>query len=563
MTVKMGISFNKFVAGILLAILVASAISIGVSQLVPGPAGPKGDKGDIGAAGVAGAAGPKGDTGDRGAPGATGATGAAGTTGATGSAGTTGPQGPAGLGVTPGSLVTPAYDSGWINITNLAGQNIVVNHNLNNADVTVEVLGRTTASGGVHQKNLGLTEFTGGWSKVYGGQGNDPASGNIVQTSDGGFALAGDTNSFGAGGLDAWLIKTDVVGDLQWNVTYGGILDDSASDMIKTKDGGFALGGYSYSFGAGISDFWLVKINATGGLQWNKTYGDVGNDAALGLVQNSDDSFTLVGSTNSSGAGGMDFWLVKTNSNGLMLWNKTFGGTGDDYGYAIAQTSDGGYALVGSTTSYGAGNTDIWLVKTDGSGNFLWSKTFGGAAAENAYCIVQSSDGGFAIGGVTSSSGAGSSDVYVIKTDTAGTVQWSKTYGGSAGDYGLHIDQTSEGGFIVCGYANSFGAGGSDGYVIKLDSSGNIQWSKLYGGANNEAAYEIIQTSDGGYAVGISTQSFGYGSAVPARRDFWLVRTDKELGLTQIDSTVNSLTLYRGITDAHWNFVRVRIWKTT
>jgi hypothetical protein len=554
---KIAIAKGTIVVLIVVAVLVAGGVSAGISIMSVGPLGPKGDTGNTGTPGATGPQGLKGDTGARGAAGATGATGATGTTGATGA------TGPAGLGVTPGSLVTPAYDSGWINITSQAGQNIVLTHNLGSTDVSIDIQGRTTSTGGLHQKNLGLTGYTSGWSKVYGGSGNDPAYGNLVQTSDGGYALAGDTNSFGAGGLDAWLVKTDVVGNMQWNMTYGGAFDDSASDMIQTKDGGYALGGYSNLFGPGNADFWLVKINATGNMQWNKTYGDIGSDLAYGVVQTSDGGYALAGFTNSLGAGGFDVWLVKTNPTGDMQWNKTYGGTGNDHGYSLVQTSDGGYAIAGQTNSFGAGNSDFWLVKTDASGNLQWNKTYGGSGAENEYCIVQTSDGGYAMVGNTASFGAGGADVYFVKTDGSGNMQWSKTFGGASGDYGLHMDQTTEGGYVLCGYANSFGAGGSDAYVVKTDASGNIQWNKTYGGANNEAAYEIIQTNDGGYTIGISTQSFGFGSAVPASRDFWLVKADCELGLAQIDSTANSITLYRGATDPYWNFVRVRIWKTT
>ena len=552
---KIAIAKGTVVVFIIIAVLVAGGVSAGVTMMVTGPEGQKGDKGDTGANGATGSQGPKGDTGERGQTGATGATGFTGATGATGA------TGPAGLGVTPGSLVSAAFDSGWINITNMVGQNIVLTHNLASSDVSIEILGRTTATGGTHQKNLGLTGYTSGWSKTYGGAGNDLGSGNIVQTSDGGYAIAGDTNSFGAGGQDAWLVKTDSVGNMQWNMTYGGANYDSGSDMIQTKDGGYAIGGYTNSSGAGDHDFWLVKANATGSMQWNMTYGGTGSDQGYVVIQTSDGGYAIIGLTNSFGAGGQDAWLVKTDSVGNMQWNMTYGGTGTETGNTMVQTIDGGYALAGRTNSLTAGAFDMLLIKIDATGNMQWNKTYGGIGNEYAYSMVQARDGGYAITGRTTSFGAGGEDAYLVKTDATGNMQWNKAFGGTALEYGLHVDQTSEGGFIICGLTTSFGAGTADAYVVKTDAVGNILWNKTYGGVRGEYAYDIIQTSDGGYAIGGQTTSFGLG--IPFVYDFWLIKTDVELGLAQIDSTANSVTLYRGATDAYWNFVRIRIWKTT
>jgi hypothetical protein len=558
MTEKNGVTIGKFIAGIVIAILVASAISIGASsQLLLGPQGPKGDKGDTGAPGATGAQGPKGDTG---------ATGPTGPAGATGAAGATGPQGPAGLGVTPGSLVTPAYDSGWVNITTMAGQNIVLNHNLNSSDVTIEIQGRTTATGGVHQKYLGLTSYTSGWSKTYGGTGHDYAMGNNVQTKDGGYAISGYTASFGAGNYDAWLIKTDSVGNIEWNMTYGGSQEDQFSDMIKTNDGGFILSGWTASFGAGNYDAFLMKVNASGAILWNQTYGGTGSDQAISFIQTSDGGYAVAGMTNSSGAGNQDFWIFKTDATGNMLWNKTYGGSGAETigGQAIVQNADGGYTFVGRTPSFGAGGTDVWLIRTDSGGNALWNKTYGGTGNDAGNCIVQTNDGGYALFGPTSSYGVGGSqDAWLIKTDANGNMIWNKTYGGTGSEFCLYLLQTIDGGFAFCGSENSFGAGGTDVWFVKTDAVGNMLWQKTFGGPNNEDAYSMIQTGDGSFMLAGGTRSFGYGTASPASSDWYLIKTDSESGLAQIDSTANSITLYRGATDPYWNFVRVRIWKTT
>jgi len=401
----------------------------------------------------------------------------------------------------------------------------------------------------------------GGWSKVSGGAGTDVPDGNIFQISDGGFIIAGRTTSFGAGRNDVWLVETDSVGNMEWNKTYGGSLDDAAADMCKTTDGGYALGGYTNSFGAGSSDFWLIKTNSTGNIQWNMTYGGTDSDQAFFVAQTSDGGYAIVGNTNSSGAGGIDAWLVKTNANGDMQWNMTYGGTANDQGMVLVQTSDGGYAIAGYTNSFGAGNNDFWLIKTDATGIMQWNKTYGGTNLDNAYAMVLTSDGGFAIAGRTSSFGAGGIDVWLVKTDAVGTMQWSKTYGGTGGDYGLHMVYTSEGGYAIGGYTTSAGAGGADAYLVKTDAAGIMQWNRTYGGARTEIAWSMCQTNDGGFTLGCQTSSFGFGTTTDP--DCYLVKADSEIGLAQVDSTANNITIHRGATDPYWNYVRVRIWKTT
>jgi predicted secreted protein len=331
--------------------------------------------------------------------------------------------------------------------------------------------------------------------------------------------------------------------------------------MFRTSDGGYALAGYTNSFGAGNSDLWLIKVNATGDMQWSKTYGGAGQDQAFQVVQTKDGGYAIVGNTNSSGAGGLEFWLVKTNSFGEMEWNKTFGGNGTDFGYCVIQANDGGFAMVGYTNSFSVGGNDGWFVKTDSAGTMQWNKTFGGTAGEQLFTVAQTTDGGYVITGLTSSFGAGGFDAWLIKTDSTGTTQWSKTYGGNGTEYGLHLSQTIEGGYIISGRTTSFGAGGIDAWLIKTDATGNMLWNKTYGGTKDDIAWSMIQTNDGGYIIAAGTDSFGFGTT--GVQDLLLIKVASEFGLAQIDSTANSITLYRGATDPYWNFVRVRVWKTT
>jgi protein involved in ribonucleotide reduction len=312
-----------------------------------------------------------------------------------------------------------------------------------------------------------------GWTKTYGGNGEDVAF-DLVHTNDGGYALAGVTNSSGAGNYDFWLVKTDSSGNMQWNRPYGGTGNDVASALVQTTDGGYALAGTTDSFGAGSDDFLLVKTDASGNMQWNKTYGGTGNDVASALVQTSDGGYALAGSTNSFGVGSDDFLLVKTDSSGNMQWNRPYGGTGNDVASALVQTSDGGYALAGSTNSSGAGNYDFWLVKTDASGVMQWNETYKGANDDEAYALVQTTDGGYALAGYTYSLGAGNNDFWLVKTDASGNMEWNKAYGGTGSDWASALVQTSDGGYALAGTTYSFGTGKADFWLVKTDASGVV-----------------------------------------------------------------------------------------
>lgn len=209
-----------------------------------------------------------------------------------------------------------------------------------------------------------------------------------------------------------------------WTQTYGGTDTDMAEAMIQTSDGGYAIAGYTISFGAGQSDFWLIKTDAYGNVEWNKTYGGESHEHAYALVETSDGGYAIAGYI-TFGAGGYDFWLVKTDEYGNEEWNRTYEGEEDERAYSLVETSDGGFALAGDTGQYIfaiVGDADFWLVKTDASGNVEWNQTYGGAEYEWANCVVESSDGGFAIAGYTESFGAGGYDCWLVKTDEYGVV---------------------------------------------------------------------------------------------------------------------------------------------
>lgn len=348
------------------------------------------------------------------------------------------------------------------------------------------------------------------WSKTYGGAGNDGAY-SVMQTKEGGYALAGFATS-GGNNHDFWLIKTDSTGIVQLTKTYGGYGIDDAYSVIETLDGGYALAGFTNSSGAGNYDGWLVKLDSEGNMQWNNTYGGATADDLYIVVQTDDGGYALVGYSTSFGAGAADGRLVKVDSSGNLVWSQTYGGAGVDDAVNMVQTSDGGYALVGFTRSFGAGGTDFWLVKVDAEGVLQWNKTYGGPSDDSAHSIVQTSDGGYALAGFTYSFGSGDKDFWLVKVDSQGNMEWNKTFGGTGIDDAVSLVKTSDGGYVLAGCTSSWGAGSNDVWVVKTDSFGNLVWSQTYGGAGADYAYSIIQASDGGYALVGNTASFGMGS---------------------------------------------------
>jgi uncharacterized delta-60 repeat protein len=357
------------------------------------------------------------------------------------------------------------------------------------------------------------------FARTYGGTYWEEAY-SFQQTSDGGYIVGGYTFSFGAGSYDFFLMKTDANGNIIWAKTYGGTNDDWAYSVQQTSDGGYIVAGYTNSFGAGSWDIFLVKTDANGNLQWAKTYGGTSADFAYSVQQTSDGGYILTGYTESFGAGGRDIFLIKTDANGDVQWAKTYGGTGEDWAYSVQQTSDGGYIVAGGTLSFGAGG-DILLIKTDANGDVQWAKTYGGTDYDYAYSVQQTSDGGYIVAGWTISFGAGDVDIFLIKTDANGNIIWAKTYGGTDYDYAYSVQQTSDGGYIAAGWTSSFGAGNRDIFLIKTDANGDTIWAKTFGGTSNDLAYSVQQTSDGGYIVAGWTSSFGAGN-----RDIFLIKTD-------------------------------------
>jgi hypothetical protein len=357
------------------------------------------------------------------------------------------------------------------------------------------------------------------WNKTFGGTDPDGAS-SVQQTSDGGYILAGYTYSYGAGSSDFWLVKTYSDGSKQWDKTFGGTHYDCIFSVQQTSDDGYILAGVTESYGAGNGDLWLVKADSEGNEQWNRTFGGIDPDCAVSVQQTSDSGYILAGYTESYGAGRSDFWLVKTDSKGNKEWDKTFGGTDHDYVSSVQQTSDGGYILAGGTMSYDTGNGDFWLVKTDSKGNMEWDRTFGGVNMDRAYSVQQTFDCGYILAGITKSYGTGNSDFWLVKTDSKGNKEWDRTFGGVNVCHAPSVQQTSDSGYILAGCTGSYGASSGDLWLVKTDSKGNKEWDEAFGGVNvHRAHYPVQQTSDGGYILAGDAMSYG-----ASLRDAWLIK---------------------------------------
>ncbi|MDD3035401.1 MAG: prepilin-type N-terminal cleavage/methylation domain-containing protein [Candidatus Saccharimonadaceae bacterium] len=347
---------------------------------------------------------------------------------------------------------------------------------------------------------------------AWGGESNDWASA-ITQTTDGGYAIAGQTFSYTAGDRDVMIVKYMSDGTLSWSRTWGGTSQDDVIGIIQTSDLGYVIAGETFSFGT-VKAF-IAKYTSDGTLSWSRTWGGVSYDRAYSLTQTTDGGFIIAGETGSFGAGSGDAFIAKYTSDGTLSWSRTWGGTGWEFAYSITEIADNSYIILGTNNLYPADNTDTFIAKFTSDGTLVWSRTWGGTGDDWAYAVTNATDGGFIIAGETGSFGAGSGDAFIAKYTSDGTLSWSRTWGGTDEEWPAGIIQTADGGYVIVGDTYSFGAGVSNGmdnaFIAKYTSDGTLSWSRTWGGTEGDWMNAITNATDGGFITAGETWSYGGG----------------------------------------------------
>lgn len=304
-----------------------------------------------------------------------------------------------------------------------------------------------------------------------------------------------------------------------WSKTYSGETSEEGAFVVRTSDGGYAIASTTWTVETDSTDFWLVTTNSTGGVVLNKTYGGADFEVATSIVQTADGGYAIAGINQSAVTGDYSFCLVKTFANGTMEWSKTYTPYAGQAAYSVVQTTDGGYAIAGvAVVPYKS--SDILLVITNSSGDMQWNKNYGGTGPDYGYSVVQTTDGGYALAGLTAPTLLDKPDFWLVKTNSSGDMQWSEAYGGTDFEVAYSLIQTDDGGYALAGYTKSLGAGEEDFWLVKTNSTGGELWNATYGRTYSEKAWSVIQADDGGYALAGCTEYPEYDY------DIWLVKTD-------------------------------------
>lgn len=404
------------------------------------------------------------------------------------------------------------------------------------------------------------------WKKSFGGSLNDEFR-SIDMTIDGGYILTGISESGDGdvssnyGETDYWLIKIDELGNIEWQKNYGGSDYDAVNSVSQTSDQGYFITGYSYSDDGDVAghhgtsdyaDYWILKTDSAGSIQWKKSLGGTNSDFLYSSQQTNDGGYLLSGNSYSNdgditGAhGDSDYWVIKLDNNGSVIWKKSFGGSADDQASSVMQTSDGGYLIRGETESIDGDITqnnglyDYWLVKLDSQGTIIWQKTYGGSRDETTRSVQQTADGGYLLVGYSNSNDGDITDHYglvdttdfwVVKLNSSGSVEWKKSLGGTSVDLVSYVQQLFNEGYIIAGHSKSVDGdvtdnnGNYDIWVVKLDLNGAVVWEKTFGGSAREEFRSMQQTNDGGFVIAAySLSNDGDVTNNHGDADYWILK---------------------------------------
>jgi hypothetical protein len=369
-----------------------------------------------------------------------------------------------------------------------------------------------------------------------GGQENDFACG-MANTNDNGSIICGYTNSFGQGLEDCYFVKLDSIGQIEWTKTIGGTNVDKAFSIVQTSDGGYAFTGITQSFGVGGNDVYIGKLTSIGSLSWIKTIGGASSDYGNSIIETSDGGLAIAGWY---GVTGIDYdaYLIKMDELGNVIFSNTYGGSGEDVAHSLCQNVDGSYILSGYTKSFGSGQSDCYVLKISSEGSLIWSKTIGGSLDEEAFSIIQTNDNGYAFVGRTQSYGAGGNDCYLVKLNESGDISWTKTIGGLNSDYFKSLKQKSNGNLFVCGWYG-INAGNYDLYLTEFDYLGSFISGKTVGSIGIETGQGIIIKNNN--CVLISGYSDNLGSG---QTDMYIVQFDSSNNICTSCNPANSIGVF-------------------
>jgi hypothetical protein len=382
------------------------------------------------------------------------------------------------------------------------------------------------------------------WSRIYGGKHTDQLF-SVIQNNNNEFIFVGWTSSYGSGNQDVWLIKTDYEGNMIWNKTYGGKKREMGFSVIQTCDDGYAIIGYTESFGNGLWDMWLIKIDSNGTEKWNVTIGGYDYDWGASIQELDDRSFIITGYTSTYGEANCNVWLVKTNPHGEKIWDKTYGGNLCESGFSLIIIKDG-FIMAGYTESFGSGRYDGWIIKTDFEGNQIWNKTIGGKYDDIIRSIEQIDKNGFILAGWTNSYNLENQDILITKIDNSGNVLWNKTFGYNYDDGAYSLCKTKDNGIVIVGYSGVSNIN-QDIIMIKMDTNGTKLWERTFGGRLIDGGFSVISVNDGGFLIAGYTKSYSFG-----KEDAWIIKTD-----ANGKNIKNNLNYFTNLFDIFMEFLNV------